>query len=117
LVAGLDDTSIPEFGPVGTNASSGIVPSPEQYEPPSGIADEYLQEDATWGFPFRGLVGVTTDGDTDPTDKLEVLGGLHVSADLSTDEIVVRKVTVLGTLLLPGVLATSEDELSVAGLL
>lgn len=111
----LDD--LPNLGPVGPTAQKGLAPSPGLYAPPTGVAEHVLTEDAVWGFPVRGLMQVVSSGDeTVSEDRLAVLGSLHLNGGLSADEIVGRKVTILGPLIVSGYLATSEDELSVAGL-
>ena len=76
----MDDVDFAVFGGVGPTASSGAVPAPETHVPPTGIADEVLQESATWGFPFRGLAQVETSGaQLDiPYDVLDLNAGLHV---------------------------------------
>jgi len=99
IVDGLDAVTIPVFGPVGTNASSGIVPSPEQSDPPSEIADQYLQEDTTWSFPLRGLVFNATNGvaDIDTHEVVDLHGGLHVGA-VSASDVMTGDLHVFGSL-------------------
>ena len=82
-VAGLGGTTpddLPELGPVGPEAQAGIAPDPGIAEPPTGVAQHLLTEDATWGFPLRGLIGVVTSGEqTDPPyDVVNLLAGLTV---------------------------------------
>jgi len=113
------DEEVPDFKPVGSTAANGLVPSPGTAEPPTGVAQHVLTEDNLWGFPFRGLVEVTTPGDEtgDGSDTLDVDGSLHVAGGLSTHRIMAVNVVVLGALILPGYLACCEDDLSVAGLI
>lgn len=118
-VAAFPDTDFSEFGGVGEESDHGLAPAPGTSEPPTGVAQHLLTEDGTWGFPLRGLIGVATSGEqTDPAeDVVNVAAGLHVSGNLSASKVVTRDVVVLGFLLPNGVLVTSEDELSVAGLI
>jgi hypothetical protein len=77
-MGGSDD--LPELGPVGADAQAGIAPDPGIAEPPTGVAQHLLTEDATWGFPLRGLVGVVTSGEQTepPYDVVNLNAGLHV---------------------------------------
>lgn len=76
---------VPNLGPVGLAAQAGLAPSPGLGLPPTGVAQHLLTENATWGFPFRGLIGVETSGEqTDPPyDVVNLQAALtvgHVSA-------------------------------------
>lgn len=112
-----DDFDIDVFGAVGPSSATGIVPEPGVVEPPEGLETHVLLEDATWGYPLRGLVMVATEGSqTDPPyDVVDIHGGLHTGG-VSAGEIVAGKVIVLGPLVLAGYIACSEDELTLAGL-
>lgn len=88
-----DDVDFAVFGGVGATASSGAVPDPGTHLPPTGVADHVLKENATWGFPLRGLVQVTTPGDiTFAADSVNVLGSVGVAGDVSADEVDCRRV-------------------------
>jgi hypothetical protein len=79
-VAGLGGSDdLPELGPVGSEAQAGIAPDPGIAEPPTGVAQHLLTEDATWGFPLRGLVGVETSGEQTepPYDVVNLNAALH----------------------------------------
>lgn len=94
----------PEFGAVGSESAAGIVMDPGVPMPPTGLAEHVLKEDATWGFPFRGLVQVTTPGDeTDKgTDAVNIEGTLTVNADLSAHDIEARRVRTIEGVTLEG---------------
>jgi len=117
-IIGVDD--IPNLTGVGSAAQKGLAPSPGLAEPPTGVAQHLLTEDATWGFPLRGLIGVSTSGEqTDlPYDVVDVLAALHVTGPLSVADLLSITVRVTGLLLIQGgTLATCEDDLSVSGLI
>jgi hypothetical protein len=111
-------SEIPDFGAEGPTAMRGLVPSPGSPTSPTGISGQVLISNATWGYPFRGLVSVVTSGDqTDPAiDVLCIEAGLQVGGSLHAANIVARDVNVFGYLKVNGVLACSEYELSLAGL-
>ena len=115
----IDVDDLPNLGPVGDAAQKGLAPSPGLAEPPTGVAQHLLTEDAVWGFPFRGLVGVSTSGEhTDiPYDVLDVLSGVHIGGPVSVGELLVNTARVAGYLIPSGILVTCEDDLSVAGLI
>jgi hypothetical protein len=74
----LDD--VPNLGPVGPSATRGLAPDPGLRQPPTGLASHVLVEDATWGYPYRGLIRVATgDDDTFGRDVINVHGGIHAS--------------------------------------
>jgi hypothetical protein len=74
-----DEFDIAVFGAVGTSSATGVVPAPGVPLPPTGVAQHLLTENATWGFPLRGLIGVATPGtQTDPPyDVVTLSAGLH----------------------------------------
>jgi len=74
----VDVSAIPVFGAVGSTSAKGLVLEPGQREPPTGLAEHVLKEDATWGFPYRGLVRVATPGTQTepPSDVVNVHGSL-----------------------------------------
>jgi hypothetical protein len=86
-LAALGAVTVPELGPVGASAQAGIAPDPGLYAAPTGVAEHVLKEDATWGFPFRGLVQVGTSGEQTqpPYDVLNVFGGLQVGDVTAAD--------------------------------
>ena len=88
-VATLDTASIPVFMPAGSSSAQGIVPDPGNAAAPVGLEEHLLKEDATWGFPLRGLVKVAkgTDDVTTLREVLDVLGGLHVAGDLTAADL------------------------------
>lgn len=89
-VANLDTSEVPVFKEAGPGAARGIVPSPEAVTPPTGMTAEYLEEDATWSYPYRGLIHIATAGDeTIGTDILNVAGALHVAGDLTAADLAV----------------------------
>jgi len=99
----MDDIDFPVFGGVGGTSSSGAVPEPGTHLPPTGVADHVLKEDATWGFPLRGLVQVTTPGDTTfAADNVNVLGSVGLAGDLSADEVDCRRVLTIDGVSLEG---------------
>lgn len=77
-----DPVAVPELVGVGAGAQRGSAPSPGTGSPPTGIGEHVLKEDATWGFPLRGLVRVATSGeDTDLAwDIVDVNAALHAQA-------------------------------------
>ena len=74
---GIDD--LPDFGGVGATEARGLVPTPGFAEPPTGVAQHLLTESGEWGFPLRGLIGVSTSGEqTDPpSDVVNINAALH----------------------------------------
>lgn len=92
-----------DFKGVGTTSAHGLVPDPGGLAGPTGIDGHVLKEDATWGFPFRGLVQVATPGDeTEGTDKVNVSGSLLVGSNLSAADIECRQVDTIDGVNLPG---------------
>lgn len=115
---GIDD--LPDFGGVGATEARGLVPTPGFAEPPTGVAQHLLTESGEWGFPLRGLIGVSTSGEqTDPPyDVVDLSAGVHIAGPVAVGELLVSMARVVGLLLIPGgTLATCEDDLSVAGLI
>lgn len=113
----VDDTSISVFGGVGPSSAEGTVPAPGVPLPPTGLAEHVLLEDASWGYPLRGLVQVATSGEDTAQDMVNVEGHLQVLGTLSSGEVVTDTAKVIGFLLLNGNFGTCEDDLSVAGLI
>jgi hypothetical protein len=97
-----------DFKAVGAYSANGLVPTPGTSEPPDGVADHVLKEDATWGFPFRGLVEVATDG-TGESDVVNIHAGLHVGSIQAADIVCSN---IYGTLSPMGYLACCDDELA-----
>ena len=114
---GIDD--LPDYGLVGATETRGLVPTPSFAEPPTGVAQHVLTEDNYWGFPLRGLIGVSTSGEqTDPPyDVVDVAAGMHVSGPIAVGEILIGTARVIGYLIPNGTLATCEDDLSISGLI
>lgn len=109
----IPEANLPELGPAGPDAQAGIAPDPGTGVPPTGVAQHLLVEDATWGFPFRGLMGVTTVGDSSGPgqDAINVEGTLNVNADLTANRIEARSVTTLeGVTLESDTYQLSSDE-------
>jgi len=79
---------VPVFGGVGLTSRRGLVPEPGVRTPPTGLASHVLVEDATWGYPFRGLIRVATSGEQTepPFDVLNVHAGL-TSLALTTGDL------------------------------
>lgn len=104
LVAGLSEpTETPVFKGTGDFAAKGLVPEPDIHEPPTGIGEQYLEEDATWSFPYRGVVQLTTPGDaTSATDNLHVSGSLTVGSDFSARDVEAREVRTIDGVSLEG---------------
>lgn len=75
-----------DFGGVGATSRRGLVPAPGTASPPAGVSQHLLTEDGEWGFPFRGLMDVTTSGETEAADALDVLGGLAILGNLSAND-------------------------------
>lgn len=71
---------VPNLGPVGAAAQAGLAPSPGLGAPPTGVAQHLLTEDAEWGFPLRGLIGVATSGEqtSPPYDVVNLAAALTV---------------------------------------
>lgn len=122
LEAAVGDTlevdDIPNLVGVGSGAQKGLAPSPGLAEPPTGVAQHLLTEDATWGFPLRGLIGVATSGEDValPYEIVDVSAGLHVAGPLAVGDLLVGTARIM--VLVPnGILAVCEDDLSVAGLI
>ena len=118
-LAGLSTTNQPDYGAVGAAARNGLVPTPGLSEPPTGVAQHVLTEDNFWGFPLRGLIGVATSGEQTepPYDVVDVAAGMHVSGPIDVGEILIGTARMVGYLIPNGTLATSEDDLSIAGLI
>ena len=111
--------AIVDYKVVGASSAAGLVPDPGVSEPPTGVAQHVLTEDNEWGFPLRGLIGVSTSGEqTDlPYDVVDVAAGMHVSGPIAVGEILIGTARVVGYLIPNGTLATCEDDLSTAGLI
>lgn len=71
--------AIVDYRVVGASSAAGLVPDPGVSVPPTGVAQHVLTEDNEWGFPLRGLIGVSTSGEqTDPPyDIVTLSAGLH----------------------------------------
>lgn len=102
-IANLPEPITSDFGGVGQSSTHGLVPAPGVALPPTGLAGHVLVEDGEWGFPFRGLLQVTSPGDaTEAADNLNLLGSLGLAGDLSADEVDCRRVTTLDGVTLSG---------------
>lgn len=85
----VDLSGLAEFQPAGDGSSKGLVPAPDEAAPPTGLADQYLEEDGTWSWPFRGLFNVATQGNENGYggDTLNLLGSLGILGNFSAQEI------------------------------
>lgn len=111
----LDD--IPTLGPVGPSATRGLAPDPGLPEPPTGLASHVLVEDATWGYPYRGLVRVATRDDDTETghDVVQVSGGMIVLGEV-TGDVTAGDLHITGIQYPTGYLACFDEELTQAGI-
>jgi hypothetical protein len=76
-LASMEEPITNDFGANGPAAVHGLVPTPGTFVPPTGVGDHVLKEDATWGFPLRGLIGAATPGDeTTGSDTVNLLANL-----------------------------------------